>query len=168
LANQTKLKYWLNPYDDELVTKVYNFIRDKLPISTNPKYKVYFKEICKAFSDVPPSLLYNIMVFIVDNQGFYLDYSPRYDDFVVRRFAPRFNTPPKLGKPRSTREKIFRVMMAYAKLEDELGSVTVEEVLKKCEEQGIDKDDAKRLINYLLRDGVFYSPDGKLLKRLGK
>lgn len=90
MPNQTKLKYWLNPYDDELVTKVLNFINDKLPLSTNPKYKVYFKEICKHFYEVPPPVLYDIMVFIVKNEGLVLDYSTRYDDFVLKRNVPRF------------------------------------------------------------------------------
>ncbi|MBO3763095.1 MAG: minichromosome maintenance protein MCM [Thermoproteota archaeon] len=70
------------------------------------------------------------------------------------------------GKPRSTREKMSTIMSICDQLENEFGSAPVEEVLKRCEEKGIDKNDARRLINQLLRDGIFYSPDDKSLKRV--
>lgn len=70
------------------------------------------------------------------------------------------------GKPRSTREKMSAIISICDQLESEFGSASIEEVLKRCEEKGIDKNDARRLINQLLRDGIFYSPDDKSLKRV--
>jgi len=70
------------------------------------------------------------------------------------------------GKPRSTREKMSTIMAICDQLENELGAAPIDEVLKRCEEKGIDKNDARRLINQLLREGVFFSPDDKSLKRV--
>jgi hypothetical protein len=85
---QTKLKYWLNPYDDKVTEQVFYFIEQKLTPSLSSKNKVTFKQIKEAFKDIPPSMLFDIVKFIVQQQGYYLYFSTYFKDWTIRRSVP--------------------------------------------------------------------------------
>lgn len=85
---QTKLKYWLNPYDDEVTERVFYFIEKTLTPSLSTKNKVTFKQIKEAFKDIPPSMLFEIVKFIAQQQGYYLYFSTYFKDWAIRRGVP--------------------------------------------------------------------------------
>ncbi len=69
------------------------------------------------------------------------------------------------GKPKSSRDKMVLIMKIAEDLEKEFGSANIEEVTRRAEARGIDRNDARRIISGLMREGVFYSPDETTLKR---
>jgi hypothetical protein len=85
---QTKLKYWLNPYDDNLTEDVFYFIERKLTPSRSTKNKVTFKQIKEEYKDIPPSMLFEIVKFITQQQRYYLYFSTYFKDWVIRRGIP--------------------------------------------------------------------------------
>lgn len=69
------------------------------------------------------------------------------------------------GRPRSSWEKMNVIIKITEDLEKEFGSANIEEVMRRAEEKGIDKSDARRMINDLLRNGYFYTPDDVSLRK---
>ena len=69
------------------------------------------------------------------------------------------------GKPRSSWEKTNVVTRIAEDLEKEFGSADMEEVIKRAGEKGVDRADARRIINELLRNGYFYTPDDKSVRK---
>ena len=69
------------------------------------------------------------------------------------------------GKARSSWEKHNVIVKIAEDLEKEFGSANIEEVLKRAEGKGVDRADGRRIINDLLRNGYFYTPDDVSLKK---
>ena len=69
------------------------------------------------------------------------------------------------GKARSSWEKHNVIVKIAEDLEKEFSSANIEEVLKRAEGKGVDRADGRRIINDLLRNGYFYTPDDVSLKK---
>jgi len=69
------------------------------------------------------------------------------------------------GKARSSWEKHNVIVKIAEDLEKEFGSANIEEVLKRAEGKGVDRADGRRIVNDLLRNGYFYTPDDVSLKK---
>jgi replicative DNA helicase Mcm len=69
------------------------------------------------------------------------------------------------GKARSSWEKHNVIVKIADDLEKEFGSANIEEVLKRAEGKGVDRADGRRIVNDLLRNGYFYTPDDVSLKK---
>jgi len=63
-------------------------------------------------------------------------------------------------------EKKFIVFSIIEKLEKELGSATIKDVLELSKEMNVKEEEAKQLINELLKEGKVSSPDGVSLKKV--
>jgi hypothetical protein len=124
LATQTRLSFWFNQYDDEIAERVFYFIERKLTASRTTKYKVTFKEIKNEFKEVPPSKLFEIIKFVVQQQRYYMYFSTYFKDWTIRR-----------GVPLSGRERNFIEMLK--KDAEEMGGF--EEVWKQKLEPLVDR-----------------------------
>ena len=70
------------------------------------------------------------------------------------------------GKPKSLRDKMQEVLSTFADLEKQLGLVedaTLYQALTR--KPDISEDDAKRLVDQLVKEGILYSPKPGHLKR---
>jgi replicative DNA helicase Mcm len=69
------------------------------------------------------------------------------------------------GKPKSTRDKMGKLVELVAQLEARSGSANLDELESVAEKDGIPKQDFGRLISAMLREGLLYSPDEQSVKR---
>jgi len=69
------------------------------------------------------------------------------------------------GKPKSTRDKMGKLLELVGRLEDQSGSANLDELENLAEKEGVQKDDFGRLISAMLREGLLYSPDEQSVKR---
>jgi len=69
------------------------------------------------------------------------------------------------GKPKSTRDKMGKLLDLIASLEASSGSANLDELERMAEKEGIDKHDFGKLISAMLREGLLYSPDEQSVKR---
>jgi len=85
-----KLTYFIDENHDDLSGKVTEFLTYQLFF--NKRKYIYFKEIMKAFQEVPPSVLLNVIIFICNNSGeFDLGFSKKYNDYFIRKNIPSNN-----------------------------------------------------------------------------
>jgi len=69
------------------------------------------------------------------------------------------------GKPKSTRDKMGKLLELVAQLEDRSGSANLDELEDLSEKEGVQKEDFGKLISAMLREGLLYSPDEQSVKR---
>jgi replicative DNA helicase Mcm len=69
------------------------------------------------------------------------------------------------GKPKSTRDRMGKILELVAQLEDQSGSANLDELENLAEKQGMQKTDFGSLIAAMLREGLLYSPDEQSVKR---
>ena len=69
------------------------------------------------------------------------------------------------GKPKSTRDKMGKLLELVAQLEDRSGSANLDELEDLAEKEGVQKEDFGKLLSAMLREGLLYSPDEQSVKR---
>jgi replicative DNA helicase Mcm len=70
------------------------------------------------------------------------------------------------GKPKSLRDKMQEVLSTFAELEKQLGIVEDSTLYKALTRKpDISEDDARRLVDQLVKEGILYSPKPGHLKR---
>jgi len=69
------------------------------------------------------------------------------------------------GKPKSTRDKMGKLLELVARLEDRSGSANLDELEDLAEKEGVQKEDFGKLLSAMLREGLLYSPDEQSVKR---
>ncbi len=70
------------------------------------------------------------------------------------------------GRPRSQQEKLARLMDLIKSMEEERGKVKVSELIKRAEEEGIDREFVEKAIETLKRQGELYEPKPGYIKRV--
>jgi len=70
------------------------------------------------------------------------------------------------GRPRSQQEKLARLMDIIKSMEEEKGKVKVSELIKRAEEEGIDREFVEKAIETLKRQGELYEPKPGYIKRV--
>lgn len=69
------------------------------------------------------------------------------------------------GKPKSSREKMSILMNTINDLEKSHGKALLEDLYAELEKKGINRSDAEKILQVLLKEGILYSPDGESVKR---